>query len=586
MTERSSFVVGGPVPLESRAYVERSFEEELFSTVTADEWVVLLGPRQSGKTSALARLYRHLSTNGFGCAFLDLQAYGANDSYGHFLRWLSQAVAKDVGGTANEREDLESLEEVLWETLPDKPASVVLLLDEISALPESWRRRFFGQLRAVFNARTRGDEGSIPRRLSCVFAGTFRPEEMIEGDNSPFNVSKYIKTANFSEADLANLVAAVDREELVDHIPAIYAAVRGQPYLSQLLLSYAERSAGSGRRKDPVEDGLRRVSSGEDRHLSGLARQIKADQGMLRLLPEILSGTLRFDGTDDDHLFAEVIGIAREKNGRLLAANQLYAASFEGLGQEKEFAEPAPPTRADILIVTANDIETASVRDAFSGGANSFRVGENAYLDLGINSGARIVAIRCPDMGSVGSAASTLVVADAIREIKPTVVAMVGVAFGLIETDQQIGTILVPDEVVAYEAGRIGTDDGGSEQRVDRSPHYNLDPAIHGRLRDLADVQDEDIQFGIVLSGEKLVDNKAFRDSLLEIEPEAIGGEMEAAGICAAAERARVPWVIVKAICDFADGDKGTEKEFNQKMAADNATEFLRRAVEAGALSL
>ncbi|HEX6782171.1 MAG TPA: AAA-like domain-containing protein [Solirubrobacterales bacterium] len=585
MAERNSFVVGGPVPLESRAYVERSFEEELFSALTANEWVVLLGPRQSGKTSALARLYRRLSTNGFGCAFLDLQAYGADDSYGHFLRWLSQAVAKDVGGIATEREDLESLEEALEETLPDKPASIVLLLDEISALPESWRKRFFGQLRAIFNARTRGVEDSVPRRLACVFGGTFRPEEMIEGDNSPFNVSRYVKTAEFSEADLSNLVAAVEREELSPYIPTIYNAVRGQPYLSQLLLSYVERSAGS-EQADPVEDGLRRVSSGEDRHLSSLARQIKADRGMRDLLPEILSGSLRFDGTDDDHLFAEVIGVAREENGRLIVANSLYAASFEGLGREEQFVEPTLPDRVDVLIVTANDIETASVHDAFSGGADYFRVGENSYLDLGINSGIRIVTIRCPDMGSVGSAASTLVVADAIREVNPTVVAMVGVAFGLVEEDQQIGTILVPDEVAAYEVGRIGTDDGGTEQRVDRSPHYNLDPTIHGRLRDLAVVQEEDIQFGIVLSGEKLVDNKAFRDSLLEIEPEAIGGEMEAAGVCAAAERARVPWVIVKAVCDFADGNKGTEKEFNQKMAADNATEFLRRAVEAGALSL
>lgn len=586
MTERSSFVAGGPVPLESHAYVERPFEEELFSAITANEWVVLLGSRQSGKTSALVRLYRRLSTNGFGCAFLDLQAYGADDSYGHFLRWLSQAVAKDVGGSASEREDLESLEEVLEETLPDKPASVVLLLDEISALPESWRKRFFGQLRAIFNARTRGDEGSVPRRLSCVFAGTFRPEEMIEGNNSPFNVSRYVKTANLSEADLADLVTRTDREELTDYTPAIFEAVRGQPYLSQLLLADAERFAGSKQKGDPVEEGLRRVSSGEDRHLSSLARQIKADRKIHRLLPAILSGDLRFDGTDDDHLFAEVIGVAREENGLLVAASPLYAASFASLGQEEEFVEPLPPTQADVLIVTANDIETASVRDAFSGGADYFRVGENFYLDLGINNDTRIITIRCPDMGSAGSAASTLVVADAIREIKPIVVAMVGVAFGLVEDDQQIGTILIPDEVVGYEAGRIGTDGGGTELRIDRSPHYNLDPAIHGRLRDLADAQGEDIQFGIILSGEKLVDNKAFRDSLLEIEPEAIGGEMEAAGVCAAAERARVPWVIVKAICDFADGNKSTEKEFNQKMAADNATEFLRRAIEAGALSI
>jgi nucleoside phosphorylase len=581
LPERSSFVVGGPVPLDSRTYIERPFEEELFGAITADEWVVLLGPRQSGKTSALSRLYRRLSDNGFGCVFVDLQAYGADETYGHFLQWLCEVVANEIGGTVPTWTEHESLERALEETLPDRPASVVLLLDEISALPVSWRKRFFGQLRAIFNARTRALEGSVPKRLACVFAGTFRPEQMIEGDNSPFNVSRYVMTTGFSDADLNRLIAAVDREELATFVPRIYKEVLGQPYLSQLLLSYAERSLPAHPEEDPVGAALDSLTSGHDRHLSGMARLIKSDDGVLGLLPDILGGGLHFDGTDDDHLFAKVIGIATERNGDLVVANPLYGASFEGLGEQELRGPETPRGAVDVLIVTANDIETASAREAFGGGDDRFRVGANSYVDLGVHGGRRICAARCSDIGSGGSGGSALIVGDAIRDVSPSVVVAVGVAFGLREADQEIGTILVPDEVVAYEAGRVGTDDAGAEKRVDRSPHYNLDPTLHSRLKELADSQEEHVQFGTMLSGEKLVDNKTFRDSLAAIAPEAIGGEMEAAGLCAAAERGRVPWVIVKAVCDFADGNKNAEKEFNQKRAADNAAEFVRRVVDA-----
>ncbi len=76
--------------------------------------------------------------------------------------------------------------------------------------------------------------------------------------------------------------------------------------------------------------------------------------------------------------------------------------------------------------------------------------------------------------------------------------------------------------------------------------------------------------FGLVLSGEKLVNDPGFRDSLLEEEPEAIGGEMEGAGLYAATREAKVDWILVKAICDWADGHKNDNA---QTSAARNAAQ-------------
>jgi WD domain, G-beta repeat len=85
-----------------------------------------------------------------------------------------------------------------------------------------------------------------------------------------------------------------------------------------------------------------------------------------------------------------------------------------------------------------------------------------------------------------------------------------------------------------------------------------------------------------MLSGDKLVKHKNFRNKLLGIEPEAIGGEMEGTGVYSAAYRNKVDWILVKAICDWADEHKdGTY----QQQAAKNAARFLLHVLHQGGLA-
>ena len=93
------------------------------------------------------------------------------------------------------------------------------------------------------------------------------------------------------------------------------------------------------------------------------------------------------------------------------------------------------------------------------------------------------------------------------------------------------------------------------------------------------------VRVGLVLSGEKLVDNPEFLKQLLQFEPEAIGGDMEGAGLYAAAQRAEVDWLLVKAICDWADGTKAQDKDERQALAASNAAKFVLHVIEQGGLA-
>jgi hypothetical protein len=59
---------------------------------------------------------------------------------------------------------------------------------------------------------------------------------------------------------------------------------------------------------------------------------------------------------------------------------------------------------------------------------------------------------------------------------------------------------------------------------------------------------------------------------------------MEGAGLYAAAQRARVDWILVKAICDWAE-HKGRSKRQRQLLAAQNAASFVLHVIRQGGLA-
>lgn len=86
-------------------------------------------------------------------------------------------------------------------------------------------------------------------------------------------------------------------------------------------------------------------------------------------------------------------------------------------------------------------------------------------------------------------------------------------------------------------------------------------------------------QVGPLLFGEKLVDDAEFKASLFERFPDAIGGEMEGAGVAAAADRKKCKWILIKAICDWGDGTKAkNHQEFAAAAAIDLVVHVLNQA--------
>jgi nucleoside phosphorylase len=243
----------------------------------------------------------------------------------------------------------------------------------------------------------------------------------------------------------------------------------------------------------------------------------------------------------------------------------------------------------DVLLVTVTDVEARAVLDALQeeGNYTIYRlfIENNAYYDLGFIGGARTFMVQS-EMGTVGPSGALLTVQEGIKALFPAAVVMVGIAFGVEPTKQRIGDILVSQQILIYELQRVGSGPAGELVIQSRGDRPQASPGMLARFRaGIHDWVGSRVRFGLILSGEKLIDNQDFRDQLRKLEPEAIGGEMEGAGLYASAQRNSVGWILVKAICDWADGQKHQNKSRRQRKAARNAANFTLHVLRQGGFS-
>jgi len=192
--------------------------------------------------------------------------------------------------------------------------------------------------------------------------------------------------------------------------------------------------------------------------------------------------------------------------------------------------------------------------------------------------GAFLVVLCMCEMGSSGRDSAQIVANEALQTWKPKAIIQLGIAFGRDRMGQKIGDVLVADRVISYEPCRIGP-----AQTTTRGHHYSVTPMLLNRFRNAIGWSFLDplgspcgMHFGPVLSGEKLVDNSDFKAELFAEYPNALGGEMEGVGLAAAAERSNCEWILVKGICDWADGKKDKR---HQEFAAASAVSLVRHVL-------
>jgi len=181
--------------------------------------------------------------------------------------------------------------------------------------------------------------------------------------------------------------------------------------------------------------------------------------------------------------------------------------------------------------------------------------------------GAFESVVMLSGMGTQGAAGATLSIDSLIREWEPIAVLLLGIAFGVNRRKQLPADVIVAEYLIPYEHQRVG------DKITFRNPVPPSSPALVNRFRhslewDFRRPDDSKCSkhIGHVLSGDKLIDNIEFRNSLLDQYPNALGGEMEGSGLWSAAQRGNKHWILAKGVCDWADGRK--HDHYHQMAAA------------------
>lgn len=256
---------------------------------------------------------------------------------------------------------------------------------------------------------------------------------------------------------------------------------------------------------------------------------------------------------------------------RLLSCGELVAKSNK-LFSEKWRAYLPEQVNGLVVITTATESEDKALFAAL--GENGFSRSRRLNTGAGVAQEfvrshiQKVVHLRT-SAGSMGVNSAGGILPLAINNLDAKSIISAGICFGLKPKDQGVGKqeygdVLFSTYIQDYETVRQGEK---VELRGECLPAgVGLLQAVR-IARDETDQNDFKIYEGIMLSGQKLVDDENFVQLLRSSYPDAIGGEMEGNALSASCIHDGRQWITIKGICDW-----GMEKEDGwQAIAAERA---------------
>jgi len=370
------FYFKGPLPPDSKLFVGR--EKELTSVLRLclgplRSYVTLVGARQTGKTSFLLRLQREIARPSRSI-LINFQVMPDASPSG-VSQFMATELCKqlDIPELAPAAEQIRSGSafERFLSALPDQVGRVVVMVDEIGALPLKTAVYLANVLRAVFSNRLlTGFEGL--GRYVFLLAGGSELLDLTMSVVSPFsNISTRVYLPDLRLGEVRQLMAygfaGVEMSVSAVHemAEAVYRQTHGHPYLTQRMgahiAEYAEQEGTSpelawvSRARDQIvieDENVRHVRHVlQEPTLLGKAYQTMHTPTPFKLFNRLLEKL---------HL----LGIIREEDGMAVPRNPIYSQVIAELAEEAGLvgAETLSPTTAPKLSVR---ILTSIVPTAF-----------------------------------------------------------------------------------------------------------------------------------------------------------------------------------------------------------------------------
>ena len=320
---------------------------EACSLVEGGQYFVLHAPRQTGKTTALLALARHLAGTGEYAAvlFSGESAEAAGDDYAAAEAMILAAI-HDAARRAGLAPRLlppdpwpdgppgRRLHRGLAAWAERSPVPVVLFFDEVDALRGQSLISVLRQLRDGYRDRPAGFPASVAlcglrdvRDYKAAAGGD--PTRL--GTASPFNISvKSLRIADFSSGEVTALyrqhTADTGQEFTAEAVERAFCYTQGQPWLVNALAREVidEMDVTGPILPGHMDEAKERLILARATHLDSLAARL-SEPRVRRVIEPLIAGTLpEFDPAyDDDASYAQDLGLIRVGNP-VTIANPVY----------------------------------------------------------------------------------------------------------------------------------------------------------------------------------------------------------------------------------------------------------------------
>lgn len=227
-----------------------------------------------------------------------------------------------------------------------------------------------------------------------------------------------------------------------------------------------------------------------------------------------------------------------------------------------------------IGIIGAMEIEVASLKERLQDVTVTRRASMEFYA--GVLEGKKVVVVRS-GIGKVNAAVCTQILID---EFHAEVVINTGIA-GSLNADINIGDIVLSTDLVHHDmdAAAFGYPAGQIPQMEAFS--FRSDEALRKLAADACKAVNPDIQVfeGRIASGDQFVADQGVKDFVAK-EFGAYAVEMEGAAIAQAAYLNQIPFLVIRAISDKADGSAEMDYPTFEAQAAEHSFKLTLRIIQ------
>jgi len=332
---RDLITPGGALDVDSRFYILREADDEVFAEVHRPRGIVTIrGPRQTGKTSLIMRVYAAIrgAESQLRTAFVDFQALPNENLESLDTAWCSIAVH------IAEQLPLEGWDATDWQldgrhdrnfsrfldyVFDESEIPLLICLDEVDRVFKSQvKSEFFSSVRAFYN---RGAFDPSWKKVRWLLGTSSEPSFFIEDlTQSPFNLEPRVELSAFTPKEVAEFARRHGLRVADDTINNIMTYVGGRPYLVHSLLYHLVRKPES---RDQLFDAQTAGGGVFRDHLHRYLMQFQQEEELAGAMKSVISG----QGCKDVRMASrlEAAGlVCRDENQKVVPLCGLYAEFF------------------------------------------------------------------------------------------------------------------------------------------------------------------------------------------------------------------------------------------------------------------